>query len=185
MNKNQEYVVLVDRRNNVLGTASKLATHNARTPLHRGFSLFLFNKKGDLLLQQRSKKKKTWPLVWSNSCCGHPMLNESNIDAARRRLQFELGISNADIFEIISDFRYRVELDGIVENEICPILIGFSDQEPRINRDEIETTKWLSWKKFLKETDNNPNNYSPWCVEEVNRLKNNKKFLSTYKQFIS
>lgn len=185
MNKNQEYVVLVHNNNKVLGTSPKLSTHNAQTPLHRGFSLFLFNKKGELLLQQRSRKKKTWPLVWSNSCCGHPSLDESNVDAARRRLQFELGIFNADIFEIISDFRYRVELGGIVENEICPILIGFSDQEPRINRKEVEITKWISWKEFIEEINDNPNNYSPWCVKEVNRLKNNKNFLSTYKQFTS
>lgn len=181
----EEYVVLIDKQNRVLGTAPKLEVHNNNTPLHRGFSLFLFNKKGDILLQQRSKNKKTWPLIWSNSCCGHPMLNESNIDAAKRRLNFELGISDASILEIISDFRYKVELDGIVENENCPILAGFSDQEPLINKDDVESVKWIRWKDFVKETKSNPSKYSPWCVLEVEQLKNNKKFLVLYKQFVS
>jgi len=176
----KEHVVLVDKQNRVLGTAPKLETHRNNTPLHRGFSLFLFNKKGELLLQQRSVKKKTWPLVWSNSCCGHPMLNESNIDASKRRLQFELGITKTDIYEIIPNFQYKVEKNGIMENEICPILIGFSNQEPRINKDEVESVKWISWQNFLTDLNNNPSKYSPWCILEVDILKNNKKFLSLY-----
>ena len=177
-NSNQEYVVLIDKNNKVLRIAPKLETHNYNTPLHRGFSLFLFNKKGELLLQQRSVKKKTWPLVWSNSCCGHPKLHESSIDAVKRRLDYELGISDADIFEIISDFRYKVEKDGIVENEICPILIGFSDQKPTINRDEVNDIAWISWDEFIEEIKNDPHKYSQWCILETKKLKNNKKFLS-------
>ena len=180
-----EYVVLINKQNKVLGTAPKLETHNNNTPLHRGFSLFLFNKKGELLLQQRSSKKKTWPLVWSNSCCGHPSLSESNVDAAKRRAEFELGIKLKRVYEILYNFSYKVEKNGIIENEICPVLIGFSDQEPQINRNEVETAKWIYWKEFFKEIDNNPNNYSPWCILEVNLLRKNKNFLSIYKQFTS
>lgn len=183
--KGKEYVVLVTSKNKVIGTAPKLEAHNQNTPLHRGFSLFLFNKKGDILLQQRSAKKKTWSLVWSNSCCGHPLLDESNTDAARRRLRFELGLKQSTILEVLPDFSYRAEKNGVVENEICPVLIGFSRQEPRINRDEVETTKWIYWKEFLKEIDNNPTNYSPWCIKEASLLKDNKKFLSFYKKFTS
>ena len=179
----EEYVVLVDKQNRVLATAPKLEAHSNNTPLHRGVSLFLFNKKGHLLLQKRSAKKKTWPLVWSNSCCGHPRLNESNVDAAKRRLQFELDISDADIFEIISDFRYKVELDGIVENEICPILVGFSDQEPRINKDEVKDIAWIQWNKFIENIKKNPDKYSEWCVLETEQLKTSPKFLSLFKKF--
>lgn len=174
----KEHVVLVDKKNKVLGIAPKIEAHNHSTPLHRGFSLFLFNKKGDVLLQQRSAKKKTWPLVWSNSCCGHPMLNESSIDAAKRRLKFELGINSNRIFEILPNFSYRAEKDGVVENEICPVLVGFYNQEPKINRDEVESIRWIFWKDFVKETESNPNKYSPWCIMEANLLKKNKKFLS-------
>ena len=184
-NLNQEYVVLIDKNNKVLGIAPKLETHNHNTPLHRGFSLFLFNKKGNALLQQRSAKKKTWPLIWSNSCCGHPRLDESNVDAAKRRLNFELGISDADIFEIIPEFRYKVEKDNVTENEVCPILIGFSDQEPKINKDEVEAVKWTNWQSFLSDLNNIPSKYSPWCNLEVNLFKDNKNFLSLYKKFTS
>lgn len=178
----EEHVVLVDKNNKVLGTAPKLAVHNKNAPLHRGFSVFLFDKQGKLLLQQRSRTKKTWPLVWSNSCCGHPTLTESNIDAAKRRLDYELGISAADIFEIITDFRYRVELDGIVENEICPILVGFTNQEPIINKDEVNDIAWIAWDKLIKDIKNNRNKYSEWCILETEQLKNNTKFLSLYKK---
>ena len=178
----KEYVVLVEKNNKVLGTAPKLQAHNYNTPLHRGFSLFIFNKKGELLLQQRGRKKKTWPLVWSNSCCGHPMLNESNIDAAKRRLQFELGISDADVFEIISDFRYKVKLDNIVENEICPILISFTNQKTTINKNEVNKIEWVTWDKFIEDIRNDPDRYSPWCVMETEQLMNNTKFVSLYKK---
>jgi len=67
---NQEYVVLVDEHNNVLGTTPKATVHGEDTPLHRAFSAFIFNSKGELLLQQRSLAKKTWPGVWSNSFKG-------------------------------------------------------------------------------------------------------------------
>jgi isopentenyl-diphosphate delta-isomerase len=105
------------------------------------------------------------------------MLNESSVDAAKRRLKLELGINKTDIYEIIPDFQYKVEKDGIMENEICPILIGFTNQEPRINKDEVECVKWTPWQSFLIDLKNNPSKYSPWCILEVDILKNNKKFL--------
>jgi len=180
-----DHIVLVDAQNKVLGTAPKLATHNANTPLHRGFSIFLFNSKGELLLQQRSKNKKTWPLVWSNSCCGHPMLNESNMDAAKRRLSFELGITLNEVYEILPNFSYRAQKDGIVENEICPVLVGFTDKKPIMNKDEIENIRWIPWLKFLKEIEDKNKIYSLWSKEEAKLLAKNKKFLSLYSQHVS
>lgn len=179
------YVVLVDEQNNVLGTAPKLATHNQNTPLHRAFSLFLFNSKGELLLQQRSKSKKTWPLIWSNSCCGHPMLNEKNEDAVKRRTKFELGIELKNAHEILPDFSYRAELNGIVENELCPVFVGISDEKPKINRDEIENIRWINWQDFLKEIKQKPGFYSIWCEQEAKLLERNKKFLSLWRLFLS
>jgi len=181
---NEDYVVLVDRQNKVLGTAPKLATHNANTPLHRGFSVFLFNKKGKLLLQQRSKTKKTFPLVWSNSYCGHSKLNESNIEAAKRKLLQELGIDDAEVFEIISDYRYKVGMNDIYENEICPVLVCFTDKKPILNRDEVENTRWIKWKDFLKEIDDKNKAYSLWAKEEARLLVRNKVFLQLYKKYV-
>ncbi len=181
---NHGLVVLVDEHNKVLGTAPKLETHNANTPLHRGFSVFLFNKKGELLLQQRSKTKKTFPLVWSNSCCGHPRLNESSADAAKRHLEHELGIKNADVFEVISDYRYKVSMNGIFENEICPILICFTNQKPIPNKDEVENLRWIPWEKFLIEIKDDSNAYSLWSREEAWLLSKNGKFQELFEKYI-
>ena len=183
--QDQDHVVLINKQNEVLGTAPKLATHNENTPLHRGFSVFLFNKKGELLLQQRSHTKKTFPLIWSNSVCGHPMLNESNVQAAKRRLSYELGIDNVDIYEVISDYRYKVGMNGIYENEICPVMVAFTDEKPKLNSDEVEDIKWVPWLEFVADVKNNPGKYSMWCEEETKLLKNNKKFLELYRQYVS
>jgi isopentenyl-diphosphate delta-isomerase len=113
------------------------------------------------------------------------MLNESSIDATKRRLQFELGITEKDIYEIIPDFQYKVEKDGIIENEICPILIGFTNQEPLINKDEVSDVAWIKWNKFTEDISNNPNKYSEWCVLETEKLKINSQFLFLYKKSAS
>jgi isopentenyl-diphosphate Delta-isomerase len=178
-----DYIVLVDDKNNVLGTAPKISTHSSNTPLHRAFSVFLFNKKGELLLQQRSKKKKTFPLVWSNSFCGHPMLHETNIEAAKRRMPFEIGIDNIELIEIIHDYKYKAEMNGIWENEICPILVGFTNKQPIANKDEVENLKWVKWRDFLKQIENDRNNvFSLWSKEEAQLLSKNKEFTGFYKK---
>lgn len=182
--RDNDYVVLVDRRNNVLGTAPKLETHNKNTPLHRGFSLFLFNSKRELLLQQRSKAKKTFPLIWSNSVCGHPMLNESNVNAAKRKLLEELGIDDVEVFELIPDYKYKVGMNGIWENEICPVLVCFTDDKPKPNSDEVEDIKWINWQEFVDDVKNNPGKYSMWCEEETKLLEKNAEFLKLYKQHV-
>jgi isopentenyl-diphosphate Delta-isomerase len=171
----KDYVVLVDDRNKPVGTMEKLAAHSSDTPLHRGFSLFLFNPQGELLLQQRAFHKKTWPGVWSNSVCGHPRLWERSITAARRRLSYELGITQAEISLALPDYRYRIEREGIVENELCPVMIGFTSQKPRPNPEEVAAVSWIPWNKWLKEIKKNPHGYSEWCVEETELLvKSNK-----------
>ncbi|MEK7108576.1 MAG: isopentenyl-diphosphate Delta-isomerase [Patescibacteria group bacterium] len=170
-----EHVVLVDEANAVLGTILKADVHRAATPLHRGFSLFLFNRSGELLLQQRSASKKTWPLVWSNSVCGHPKLEESNIDAACRRLAHELAMSAEDVEEV-APYRYCYTRDGVMENEICPILVGFADGEPIINTDEVAATRWIKWREFLRDIREHPEKYSDWCVEEARILDASARF---------
>jgi len=172
----EDYVVLVNEKNVPLSTMLKLTAHNKNTPLHQGFSLFLFNQSGELLLQQRSSRKKTWPDTWSNSVCGHPRLNETPIEAAKRRLNFELGIKKAKIQMLLPDYRYRFEKDGIVENEICPVMAAFSKETPSPNPDEVKALKWISWNNWLTEIKNSPQNYSPWCVEETQLLSKNKIF---------
>jgi len=172
----EEYVVLVDDDNRVLGTRPKALVHGANTPLHRAFSSYLF-RAGDkkLLLQQRSHKKHTWPLVWSNSCCGHPRLDESNEAAARRRIDFELGLVPIRLEEV-APYRYCFVRDGVMENEICPILVGLVDAEPRLNSDEVEATGWIDWHAFLAEITSGQSGYSDWCVEQTQLLAQTPRF---------
>ena len=174
-----EEVVLVDESNRVLGTMPKSLVHGTTTPLHRGFSLFLFDHTGRLLLQQRSNKKKTWPLVWSNSVCGHPALNESNVDAAKRRLAYELGMSATHIEEI-SPYRYTFVRDGVMENEICPILAGFTNDEPRPNTEEVGAVCWVAWSDFLAEINTTSGMYSEWCEEEARILAAHPRFMELF-----
>ena len=163
----QELVVLVDENNHPIGTMPKSEVHQENTPLHRAFSSFIFRvSDGKLLLQQRSSKKKTWPMMWSNSCCGHPAPDESNTDAAIRRLQAELGLTPI-VIEEVAPYRYTFSHLNVMENEICPIVVGFVDTDPLINPDEVEAVRWVDWQEFIAETKEHPAWYSEWCVEET------------------
>ncbi|MEO7540313.1 MAG: isopentenyl-diphosphate Delta-isomerase [Pyrinomonadaceae bacterium] len=171
-----DMIVYVDKYFNPIGTASKLPAHNKETRLHRAFSVFIFNDQGELLLQQRAFTKKTWPGVWSNSCCGHVMLHESTEAAAKRRLDYELGIRNVKLESILPEFRYRAEKDGVVENEICPVLVGFDPSTPNPNPAEVNATKWVRWDKFVEDVKDPANGFSPWAVEEVELLAADERF---------
>lgn len=163
----QELVVLVDEQNNPIGTADKNSVHSSTTPLHRAFSLFLFNSRGQLLLTKRANTKKTFPGVWTNTVCGHLSPDDTTVSAATRRLGEELGITGVAIREV-APYQYRfADKNGIVENEICPILVGNFDGDPVPHPDETDEWKWMDWEAFLADIRNNPGPYSPWCREEA------------------
>ena len=177
--------MLVDDNNVVLGTMPKALVHQQKTPLHRAFSTFIFRTSdGKFLLQQRSSQKKTWPLMWSNSCCGHPALDESNVDAAKRRLLAELGLT-AIAIEEVSPYRYCFSHLDVMENEICPILVGFVESEPLLNPEEVEATRWVDWQVFIDEVKRYPQRYSEWCVEETLILENNTRLQELIRQYVS
>lgn len=171
-----DMIVIVDEDNNPIRTERKLKAHDHDTALHRAFSVFLFNQQGELLLQQRALAKKTWPGVWSNSCCGHVMLHEKVKSAAQRRLRHELGYRGIELFEILPDFRYRAEKDGVVENEICPVFIGFTNDQPNPHSEEVNDYRWMDWNSFLEEIRSGQSGYSPWAVEEVELLAVDQEF---------
>lgn len=176
-----EQVVLVDTKNNKLGLADKHTVHTSNTPLHRAFSLFLFNTQGELLLQQRASSKKTWPNIWSNSVCGHPADGETFQAAAIRRAQYELGITLHinDLSIVLPEYRYRYEHLGVVEHEFCPVLVAFGNYQPTPNPKEVKATRFVKWTDFLKEISQ-PNSYSEWCQEEAELLSKNTKFNNLY-----
>lgn len=165
--QSEELVVLVDNNNNPIGTADKDTVHTTDTPLHRAFSLFLFNSKHQVLLTKRAKTKKTFPGVWTNTVCGHLAPEETSVAAATRRLQEELGIDGVTITDF-APYRYRfADRNGIVENEICPIVIGYFDGDPKPNPEEADEWKWMGWDEFLLDIERNPVPYSPWSRQEA------------------
>lgn len=178
----QEYVVLVNAKNEAIGKALKSQVHTSTTPLHRGFSVFLFNTQGLILLQKRSLTKITWPGMWSNSCCGHPGPKEQTLDAAKRRLQEELGLTSVILHEVTLDYQYRVEYQGVVENEFCPLLVAFSEEMPQINTREIEAIRWVLWREFIAEIERAPKGYTPWCVDEARLLSSESLFQQLYRE---
>ncbi len=165
-----ELIVYCDEAGNPIGTAPKLAAHNAETKLHLAFSIFIFNGKRELLLQQRAFSKKTWPGVWSNSCCGHLLPGETAEAAAPRRLRYELGITGVALENVLPHFRYRAEKDGIVENEICPVFVGRYSGQIRPNPREVQGIRWVNWEDVVVEVADPTNGYSPWVREEVKLL---------------
>jgi isopentenyl-diphosphate Delta-isomerase len=167
----QELVVLVNDKNEQIGVMPKLAAHNANTPLHRAFSVYVFNQDGKFLLTQRALSKKVFPGVWTNSCCGHPGPGEKTEDAIKRRLKLELGLTPQKITVVLPKYRYRAEMNGIVENEICPVYTAIVSSDPKPNSQEVESYEWIDWKGFLKKLKETPEKYSPWCKEQAELLK--------------
>lgn len=172
-----EHVVLVTEEDEVIGTAPKSEVHTMNTPLHRAFSLFLFRPSDKkFLIQQRWSGKKTWPLVWSNSCCGHPELGEETIDAVMRRAKFEIGIETFDILAEAAPYRYRFERYGVVENEICPVFFGVSRDEIVPHPEEVEAYEWLDWEEFVHRAFADEETFSEWCKEELRLLEESDYF---------
>ena len=153
----EELVLCLDTDDNVIESSSKLTTHYGEGSLHRAFSVLIFDSEGDLLVQQRSSDKITFPAVWANSCCSHPLdiVGENGdpiegvIEAARRKLDQELGIerevTNNWEFNHIGRFEYKSRWDAEwIEHEIDHVLIVQADCEVNFNRNEIQAVDWLS-----------------------------------------
>ena len=123
--------MLLDADRRPAGTMPKAEVHGADTPLHLAFSVYLFDAGGRFLATRRALGKRTWPGVWTNSCCGHPAPGEDPADAARRRVGQELGLHPARMDLVLPDFAYRaVAADGVVENEVCPVFFAHLDGDP-------------------------------------------------------
>jgi isopentenyl-diphosphate delta-isomerase len=157
---NKEYVILVDNQDNDIGVMEKLQAHQEGL-LHRAFSVFIFNDKEELLLQQRALSKYHSAGLWTNTCCSHPRPNETVKDAAHRRLFEEMGLS-CDL-KIKTNFVYKTSFEnGLTEHEFDYVLIGNTNQNPIINKEEVESYKWLSVSDIKKDIVSNPNHYTSW-----------------------
>ncbi|TDC10748.1 isopentenyl-diphosphate Delta-isomerase [Nonomuraea longispora] len=166
-----ELVVLVDRSGHPLGTAPKMSVHCHDTPLHLAFSSYVFDRDGRVLLTRRADHKLTWPGVWTNSCCGHPLPGESLDRAVMRRLSYELGLKAERADLMLPAFAYRAVMsNGIVEHELCPVFRVTVDAPVVPNPDEVGETSWMPWKEFAEGVLNGLLAISPWCREQVPQL---------------
>jgi isopentenyl-diphosphate delta-isomerase len=167
-----EQVLLLDEVGNRIGLADKAEVHHADTPLHLAFSSYLFDEQGRTLLTRRALHKKTWPGVWTNTCCGHPAPGEVMADSVLRRLADELGLPGATKLDLVLPrFRYRAVMpNGVVENEMCPVFRGVVTGEPNPNPDEVDSTEWVPWTDFVESVLDGTRDISPWCAMQVAEL---------------
>lgn len=167
----EELIVLVNDQGEDIGSAPKLASHHADTPLHRAFSCYIFNDNGELLITQRALSKKVWPSVWTNSVCGHPAPGESFEAAIERRAEQELGMQVSDIQVVLPDYHYHTPpYNGVIENEICPVYIAKLKTQPQPNPDEVENMQWLSWPGYADFLKDNADQCSYWAKDQFNQL---------------
>jgi isopentenyl-diphosphate delta-isomerase len=163
-----ENLILVDEFDNEVGSKEKLEVHQLGL-LHRAFSVFVFNDKGEILLQKRNSSKYHSGGLWTNTCCGHPRPKELVADAAKRRLFEEMGFET--ILTKKFDFIYNAKFDnGLVENEFDHVFCGTFNQTPLPNALEVEDWKYVNWEWLMKDINLHPNHYTVWfkiCLEKI------------------
>jgi len=156
----EERVILVDAKNRKLGTMEKLQAHREGI-LHRAFSIFIFNKKGEMLVHKRAQGKYHCGGLWTNACCSHPRPDETMEEGLSRKLKQEMGFDTelAKAF----DFTYRAELEnGLIEYEFDEVFIGHYDATIQPNPQEVEEWKYADMDILRKEIRKNPELFTPW-----------------------
>ena len=163
-----DMVVLVNPRDQETGLMEKMEAHR-KGALHRAFSFFIFNSKGEWLLQQRAHAKYHSGGLWTNACCSHPRKGETAAMAATRRLQEEMGFycQAKPLFHFI----YRSEFsNSLIEHELDHVCVGYSDQMPKINRNEVAGYRYISTQALEFEMKAYPEHFTVWfriCYEQV------------------
>ncbi len=164
----EEYVVLVNERDEALGVAEKLRVHREGT-LHRAFSVFVFNTEGSLLLQQRHPAKYHSGGLWSNTCCSHPRPGEAVAAAARRRLQEEMGF-DCELRRVFG-FVYRVRFDGdLSEHEYDHVFVGLFDGSPVPDAAEVAAWRWVRPEALRRDVARRPDRYTYWFRLALDRV---------------
>jgi isopentenyl-diphosphate delta-isomerase len=168
-----EQVILVDEQDQPIGLMEKQAAH-IEPHLHRAFSIFLFNSKGELLMQQRALSKYHSPGLWTNTCCSHPRSGETLEEATSRRLMEEMGMT-CPMHEVYT-FIYKAPVgQGLTEHEFDHVFIGQSDAIPNINTDEVASWKYMRLDDLKKDLELYPELYTEWfkiTFEEMTRHAN-------------
>jgi isopentenyl-diphosphate delta-isomerase len=161
-------VILVDPTDKETGVMEKMEAHR-RALLHRAISVFIFNTKGEWLLQRRALDKYHSGGLWTNTCCSHPYPGETNLDASNRRLAEEMGME-ARLKELFS-FIYKEKLDhDLTEHELDHVFYGISDEVPKINTGEVMDWKYVNYFTLYRDIQSNPENYTVWFRKIVERV---------------
>lgn len=177
----RELLILVDPHDQETGSLSKTECHHGDGILHRAFSVFLFNDRGELLLQQRSAGKRLWPMFWTNTCCSHPRQGESMQLATERRLQQELDTGSE--LEFIYKFAYQARFAELgSENELCSVYLGRLEREATANATEIAALRFVSADELHLEMDAEAERFTPWFKMEWQRL--NEEFTDRLVKYI-
>lgn len=156
----EELVILVNENDEKIGLMPKMEAHE-KALLHRAFSVFIFNDKNELMLQQRAMDKYHTPGLWANTCCSHQRDGETSIEAGKRRLMEEMGFTTE--LEERTSFIYKAPFDnGLTEHELDHILVGTYNGEPQLNPKEVADYKWMTPEAVKDDIMKNPENYTPW-----------------------
>ena len=156
----KEQAILVNEQNEQIGLMPKMEAHK-KGVLHRAFSVFIFNSKNELMLQQRAAHKYHSPLLWTNTCCSHQRDGETNIEAGTRRLSEEMGFTTA--LKEVTSFIYKAPFDnGLTEHEFDHVMTGFYEMDPVINKEEVEAWKWMPVEAVKFDIESNPEIYTAW-----------------------
>lgn len=164
----KEMIILVDNNDIEVGTIEKMEAH-VEGKLHRAFSIFVFNSKGEMMLQRRALHKYHSGGLWTNTCCGHPNAGETLDEAVHRRLMQEMGF-DCELKEIKSFLYYACLDNKLIEHEIDHIFLGYYDEEPIINKEEVEEWMWISLDNLRKEVEEHPDQFTYWfkvAMDEV------------------
>lgn len=156
----EEFVVLVTPEDEILGLMEKQQAH-INGLLHRAFSVFLFNSKGEMLLQKRASGKYHSPNQWTNAVCSHPREGETYLEGAKRRVKEELGIE-VDLLEKFN-FIYKANVgNGLWEHELDYVFIGNYEDQFHLNKDEVDEVRYISMNDLDTEMINFPENFTEW-----------------------
>ncbi len=167
-------VILVDKNDNQIGVEQKLKAHQNGGKLHRAISVFIFNKKGETMLQRRALTKYHAAGQWGNTACSHPMPGEKTMDAAHRRLGEEMGF-DCDMKEAFQ-FRYKADVGkGLTEHEYDHVIFGLYDGEPTCNSEEVAEWRWMALESLKADIEKNPDNYVPWLRLMIDKVIDARK----------
>jgi len=163
-----DLIILVNEDDEQIGIQDKFSVHQLGL-LHRAFSVFVFNSKNELLLQQRADGKYHSPGLWTNTCCSHPIPGERTVDACKRRLMEEMSLK-CDLRHVFS-FTYRCKFsNGLIENEFDHVYVGYSDNIPLLNKNEAKNWKYITINDLEREIELQPGNFTEWLKICLPRL---------------